>query len=171
MNYKRFPIFIFALLAIGLNSCGVYSFTGASIPPDVRTISFQSFLDNSGGGPPTLSQNFTEKIKEFYQRNTNLAIVADQGDLQLEGTIVAYNLTPIAPQAGANESAALNRLTISVKTKFVNLKNEEQNFENTFTAYEDFPQSRSLSQEESRLIEIISDRIILDIFNKSVANW
>jgi hypothetical protein len=171
MIYKRFTIFMIALVAVGLNSCGVYSFTGASISPDIKTISFLNIIDNSGGGPPTLSQSFSEKIKEYYQRNTNLAIIEEEGDLQLDGTIVAYNLTPIAPQAGATETAALNRLTISVKARFVNTKNEEQNFESTFTAYEDFPQARSLSQEEPRLIETISDRIILDIFNKSVANW
>jgi hypothetical protein len=173
MPLKLFKLVTFALLlvmSLGLNGCGIYSFTGASISPDIKTISVETFVDNSGG-PPTLSQVFSEKLREYYQRNTNLGLIRNEGDLQVDGTIVGYTLAPIAPQAGALETAALNRLTISIKARFVNTRAETQNFESTFSHYEDFPENQSLSQVEQNLIELISNRIVIDIFNRSVANW
>ncbi|SDJ94104.1 Lipopolysaccharide-assembly [Catalinimonas alkaloidigena] len=155
-----------------LASCGVsYSFTGADIG-NAKTISIQTFVDDVGTGPTNLAIRFSENLREFYQRNTSLSLVSDQpGDLQLDGAIVGYDLTPIAPQAGATESAALNRLTIRIEANYVNTLDDTKDFQSTFSAYEDFPQSQDLASVEQELIETITDRIILDIFNKSVANW
>ncbi|MCK5105053.1 MAG: LptE family protein, partial [Cyclobacteriaceae bacterium] len=88
---------IIFLFVIVLTGCGVYSFTGANISPEIETISIQTFYDEIGSGPPNLSQLFTEKIKDYYQQNTSLSIVSSEGDLQLEGNIVGYRLTPMAP--------------------------------------------------------------------------
>ncbi|MCK5368758.1 MAG: LptE family protein, partial [Cyclobacteriaceae bacterium] len=81
-------IYIIFQLMIVLTGCGVYSFTGANISPEIKTISIQTFYDEVGTGPPNLSQLFTEKIKDYYQQNTSLSIVSSEGDLQLEGNIV-----------------------------------------------------------------------------------
>ncbi len=169
-------LFAFWLLSLCfLTGCGVYSFTGASISPDVKTISVLNLADRSTTSPPFLAQTFAEKTREYYQRNTNLGLVARDGDLNLEGTITQYALSPIAPTGapGGNgtEQAAQTRLTIGVKVKFTNSKNPLQNFDQMFSFYADFDQSKSLATVERDLIETISDQIILDIFNKSVANW
>ena len=93
----------------------------------------------------------------------------------MEGTITQYALTPIAPTGSPGgtgvERAAQTRLTIGIKVKFTNLKDKEQNFDQQFSFYADFDQSKSFATVERELIETISDQIILDIFNKSVANW
>lgn len=160
------------LLVIGactLSGCKWYSFTGASISPDIKTISISNFLDRSGLGPPTLSQNFTEKLRDYYQRNTSLAQVKSNGDLKLEGSIIGYTVTPLA--ATAQQIASQNRLTITVQVKYINTKDKEGNVEQNFSFYADFPQELGLSSVERNLIETISDQIILDIFNKTVANW
>lgn len=165
-----------ALLSILLLSgCGVYSFTGASISPDTKTISILNFGDRSTSSPPFLAQTFSEKTREYFQRNTSLALVNKEGDLQMEGNIVQYSLSPIAPSAvpggGGLERAAQTRLTIGVKVRFTNTRNKEQNFDQQFSFYADFDQAKSFASVERELIETISDQIILDIFNKSVANW
>jgi len=170
--YRRGILSVVVLVSWVVASCGIsYSFTGADIG-NAKTIAIQTFIDDVGTGPPNLAIQFSENIREFYQRNTSLSLVTDQpGDLQLDGSIVGYDLSPIAPQAGATESAALNRLTIRIEANYVNSLDDTKDFQSTFSAYEDFPQSQDLASVEQELIETITDRIILDIFNKSVANW
>ena len=173
LKNRAFQLAILLLVWLSSTGCGVYSFTGASISPDVKTISVLNFADRSSISPPYLAQTFSEKTREYYQRNTSLGLVNKEGDLNLEGTITQYAISPIAPQGSTTgaESAAQTRLTIAVNVKFTNQKDKLQNFEQTFSFYADFPQASSFSQVENDLIKTISDQIILDIFNKSVANW
>jgi hypothetical protein len=161
-------------IMVSFNSCGIYSFNGASIAADIKTISIANFYNEAAGGPPNMSQSLTEKLKEYYQRNSTLKISNVEGDLQLQGSIVGYTLSPIAiaaQQPGQVDQAALNRLTIRVKAKFENTKDDTQNFDTEFSFYQDFPQSQNLTDVEGRLVPIILDQIVLDMFNKSVANW
>ena len=172
-------IIIAVFLSVFLMGCGVYSFTGANISPDVKTISIQTFYDEVGTGPPNLSQLFTEKIKDYYQQNTSLALVPAEGDLQLEGSIVGYKLTPIAPRAqGSNkfedaDIAALQRLTITVKVTYLNTQDDSFDFDGqNFSFYQDYdPEKQDFNSIEAQLVEEIYDAIILDIFNATVANW
>ena len=100
-----------------LSSCGFYSFTGASISPDVKTVSVQYFPNRAATIQPTLSQVFTERLKDYFLEQSNLSLEADGGDLNFSGEIVKYEIKPIAIQA--NEQAAQNRLTINIKVKFL----------------------------------------------------
>ena len=171
--------FILAYLTIFLTGCGVYSFTGANISPDIKTISIQTFYDEVGTGPPNLSQLFTEKIRDYYQQNTSLSIVTNEGDLQLEGSIVGYRLTPMAPRASGSQNfentdiAALQRLTITVKVTYLNTQDDSYDFEGqNFSFYQDYdPEKEDFNSIEATLVEEIYDAIVLDIFNASVANW
>jgi len=152
-----------------LSSCGFYSFTGASISPDVKTVSVQYFPNRAATIQPTLSQVFTERLKDYFLEQTNLSLEADGGDLNFSGEIVKYEIKPIAIQA--NEQAAQNRLTISVKVKFENTKDESKNFEQKFSRYADYDSGQSLANVEEDLIEQITNELAEDIFNKAVVNW
>ena len=159
------------LLLIGFSSCKVnYSFTGASIPPDVKTISVQTFPNYAPLVQPLLSQSFTEALKDKFQSQTNLQLVSRGGDLSFEGSITGYNVAPISIQSGT-DVAAQSRLTITVSVKFTNSKNDKQNFETSFTRFADFESSKSLVTEEERLIKESNDQLVQDIFNKAVVNW
>lgn len=155
------------------SGCGVYSFTGVAITAE--TISIQDFYNDADGGPPDLAQTFTNKITDYYQSNTNLTLVPDNGELQLEGAVSSYKISPVAPSAASGDfenTAQLTRLTITVKATYINTKDDSFNFENkSFSFYSDFDNSQSLTAVESQLIDEIYDQIILDIFNSSVANW
>lgn len=174
---KQFSIVI--LLMIILAGCGVYSFTGANISPEIKTISIQTFYDEVGMGPPNLSQLFTETIRDYYQQNTSLTIIPNEGDLQLEGSIVGYRLTPMAPRASGSQNfadadiAALQRLTITLKVTYLNTQDDSYDFESqNFSFYQDYdPEKEDFNSIEAALVEEIYDAIILDIFNASVANW
>ena len=169
----------YCLIAGALTSCGVYSFTGANIPAGTNTISIQTFYDEVGTGPPNLSQLFTEKIKDYYQQNTSLTLVPTEGDLQLEGSITGYRLTPMAPRASGSQNfedtdiAALQRLTITVKVTYLSTQDDTFDFEGqSFSFYQDYdPEKEDFNSIEATLVEEIYDAIILDIFNATVANW
>lgn len=155
-------------------SCGVYSFTGTTIT--AKTISIQTFYNDANNGPANLAVLFTDQLRDYYQQNTSLSQVQDGGELQLEGSVSGYRLSPVAPSAASsletNDQANLTRLTITVKVSYVDLEDEEQSFNNkSFSFYADFDSDQGLTSVENQLIQEIYDQIILDIFNSTVANW
>lgn len=175
--FKPTNILIAVLLSLPITfgtSCGVYSLTGTTITAE--TISIQTFYNDTNNGPANLAIMFTDNLRDYYQQNTNLSQVLEGGELQIEGTITGYRLTPIAPSAAAsdqtNDQANLTRLTITVKVDYINLDDEEQNFtKKTFSFFDDFDNETGLTAVENQLINTIYDQIILDIFNATVANW
>ncbi|WP_234734831.1 LPS assembly lipoprotein LptE [Tellurirhabdus bombi] len=128
-----------------------------------------TFTLSSAGGQANLPLQLTERMKEYYQRYTNLKVVPSNGDLVLDGSITGYDVTPIAPTA--SDQAGQNRLTIAVQVRFANNKDETKNFDQTFSFYQDFPQNQTLTQNEARLVPRILDQLVLDIFNKTAADW
>lgn len=146
-----------------------YSFTGASISPEVQTVSIEFFQSYAPLAPPVAGQTFTEAMKDIFLSQTNLTLVKSDGDLQFSGSIVNYNSAPVAIQG--NETAALTRVTMTVKVKFVNTIEEDQSFETNFSRFEDFETSRDLSSVEEDLLKSINDQLTQDIFNKAVTNW
>lgn len=152
---------------MGIQSCGIYSFTGAEIVGE--TISINYFNNKASLIQPTLSQVFTDALRDKFTSQSKLDLVTGDADLHLEGEIVGYSVSPIAIQA--NETAAKNRLTIQVNVRFTNKAKPKDNFEQTFTAFYDFDSNQNLSSVEADLIEEIVKRLVDDIFNKSVVNW
>ena len=176
MNSIFIRSFIFLLGVISLQACNVYSFTGASLGPEIETISIQNFFNDSGGGPPNMSQLFSEKIKDYYQQNTNLSLVDNNGDLLVEGSISRYEFTPVAPRSSGSDElgdvASLMRLNITVNATYINTSDDEFNFDNrSFSFFADFDAEQDPASVEDQLIDEILDQIIFDIFNASVANW
>lgn len=180
MTWNKRPSFalLTALLLLlwPLAGCGVYSFTGTSIDyTQIKTYSVSVFQNNASNGPSFLSQRFTEDMKDYFLRNTTLKLVPRDGDLQFEGQIVAYDFAPAAIQSTATgqDQAGINRLTIQVRVKFTNTKDPKQDFEQTFQSNADFPAATNVSNilNDAAANRRITDRIITDVFNKSVANW
>ena len=167
VNYFKYQILVLFLLIIA-TGCGVYSFQQGSIPPEVQTISIANIYNESGGGPSNLGQIFTEKLKSYYQQNSRLSIVNDNGDWQLEGKIVSYQVLPISIQG---DKGAANRLTIRLQIKFINTNDEKLNFDQGFSFFQDYEANQTLTLVETNLIQEISERIVFDIFNKTTSNW
>lgn len=157
-----------------LTSCGVYSFSGTNIDPAIRTFSVQTIQNNAPNGPAFLTQRFTEDLKDYFQRNTNLTLVPRDGDLQFDGTIIAYDYAPTAIQkVNGIDQAGSSRLTIQVKVRFTNSRDDTQSFDQVFQSFGDFPASQDIStvNNDQTSVRRITGNIITDIFNKSVANW
>ena len=150
-------------------SCGIYSFTGGSTG-DAKTIQIDYFPNNAPLVEPSVSQKFTVALQDLFLRQTNLSLTTAGGDLHFEGEIIDYKIIPIS--ATADQRAAQNRLTVSVRVRFYNKLIEEDDFEKTFSFFSDFDANQQLtgSALEDALNEIF-ERITQDIFNASVAKW
>ena len=151
-----------------LTSCGIYSFTGASIPAEAKTVSIQHFNNIANLVNPLLSDIITNTLRDYFMNQTTLEEVPINGDLALEGEIVDYR---ISPTAITSDHAALNRLTISVNVRFINIYDDSKNFEQKFTQYEDYPSNQDFSALQNDLMESIAEKLCDDIFNKAVVNW
>jgi hypothetical protein len=169
MNSFSMLACLYFMLQLILSGCHVYSFTGASISPDVKTVSVQYFQNRAPLVQPALSQQFTEKLKEKFITQTSLTVITSSGDLDFSGYIADYNTQPIAIQS--SQTAAQNRLTISVFVKFTNKKDPLQDFETTFSQFADYDSRQNLAAVEVGLIKEINEKLTDDIFNKSVVNW
>lgn len=146
-----------------------YSLSGATIPPEAKTISVAFFTNNTTLGGPAISQKFTEKLRDVVSSQTSLALMKQNGDLQFEGAITDYNVAPVAIQS--SDQAALNRLTITVSVKYHNKFDATKNFEQPFTRFADYKTTSSLSAEEDKLLIEINRQLTEDIFNKAFNNW
>lgn len=170
-------ILIVPVLLVILNSCGVsasYSMTGSTTAAE--TISIVEFYNNADLGPANMGQLLTNELKNYFISNSNLRVVQEDGQLQLEGEITDFRLTPISPTSTGNDnditSASSTRLTITVRATYVNTLDEKMSFKDkSFSFYVDFPNEVNLSDVEERYTRQIFERIINDIFNASVANW
>ena len=160
---------IIILLITSWLSCGIYSFSGASIPEEATTVSVDYFENKASIVQPTLSQIITEKLKDLFSEQTNLSIVEQSADLSFRGTIIKYNIKPISIKA--NETSEKNRLTITVNVLYSNNINSQNEFETSFSRFKDYESNQNFIEIEETLIEEITDEITEDIFNKAFVNW
>lgn len=160
------------LVAVLVNGCGIkYGFTGGSIPEGMKTYTVEFFENTAPIVNPTLSQTFTEALKERIRSQSSLSQVTNEGDAIFEGRITGYSIAPAAVEAGTDR-AALNRLSITVNVKYTNTINPDDNFEEPFTRFKDFSSAGgTIPAQEEALIRDINLMLTEDIYNRAFANW
>jgi hypothetical protein len=167
--------FLFCLLftvALTIHSCFSvkYSMSGASIPPEVKTLSVQYFPNRALIVNPSLSQKFTDALREKCRSQTNLIILTEGGDVSFEGEITGYESSaPVGIQG--NDQSAKNRFTVTIHVKFVNSVDPKLSFDSNFSRYQDFESTKNFMEVESQLLEPIIEELTEDIFNKAFVNW
>ena len=169
LNAKK--IWILSLIGLLVTACSIsYKFNGASIDyTKVKTITIKDFPNQAPLVYPPLSQNFTEALKDIYTRQTRLQLVNNNGDLDLEGEITGYELTPMAVKEDAY--ASQTKLTITVRVRFSNRVNPDEDFEQSFSAYREFDANQMLQDVQDELCEEIVEELVDQIYNATVANW
>ncbi len=170
LNYQVGIIFLASFMISLILGCKMsYSFSGASIPPEAKTVSVQYFQNNASLAPPTLSQTFTEALRNKLSTQTRLGLINKGGDLSFGGSVTNYSTSPIAIQN--TDQAALNRLTITVNVKYTCSFDEKKDFEQSFTRFFDYSSTQSLTEVEEQLIQSINEQLVQDIFNKALNDW
>lgn len=171
MNRFTLSILILVIVAplLFTSGCGVYSFTGASIPPEAKTIAIQFFPNKAQLVVATLSPVFTEALQDKFQNQTTLDVIDRNGDLNLEGEITDYSVRPAAIQG--DQTAALNKLSITVNVRYNNKFEPDKDFEQKFTQFIEYPSETDLTSVQDDYINTLSEMLATDIFNKAVINW
>lgn len=168
---KKNKIWLVGFLGLIFTACTIsYKFNGASIDyTKVKTITIKDFPNQAPLVYPPLSQVFTEALKDIYIRQTRLQLVRSNGDLELEGEITGYELTPLAVKEDAY--ASQTKLTITVRVRYSNRVTPDDDFEQSFSAYREFDSNQMLQNVQDALCKEIVDELIDQIYNATVANW
>lgn len=159
----------FVALCLFVGCRGGYSFTGASIPVEAKTISISSFPNYASTVNPQLSQKLTDDLRNMFSSQTSLNVVNGSADLEISGEITSY--TTRAAALSSSDEVSMNRLSITIKVKFTNTYDEKANYETSFTRYRDYNAQLNFSSVENSLMEEIVSELCEDVFNKSVVNW
>lgn len=160
-------LFLNILLLIGLQGCVSYSFVDGSI--NAETFSVSNFEEQAANAPAGYGGLFTDFLKDYMIGRTKLKLKDLDSDIKITGVIKSYNTFPVALQN--NETAALNRLKITIKLTVINTVNDKESFEQDFTQFSDYSSSQDLSTVETELLEDINSKIAQDIINKLSSNW
>jgi len=174
MKFNPFAFLFYFLACWTFTQCGIYSFTGASIPPGTETFQVNYFINEAGNRPgstiePGLDQEFTIALQDLLINQTNLNLVTSNAHLVYEGEITRYSITPTT--STANNTAAQNRLTMEINVRYINNKNEDDSFEQRFSFFYDFDANQQLFDIKSAANKEIFERITQEIFNASLAKW
>ena len=170
MIYKALHAVLSFGVLVTFLGCGPYSFTGISIDSETKTFQVNYFQNNAALIEPGIERDFTLALQDLILNQTNLDLVKSNGDIIYEGEIVEYRISPTT--ATASNTAAQNRLTISVNVRFINTNDEEADFEKRFSFFYDYAGSAQLiGAQKTTAITEIYDRLTQDIVNASLANW
>jgi hypothetical protein len=153
----------------GFGSCGVYRFSGASIPPEAVGLSIAQFDNRAAVVVPQLSQVLSDRMRDKFLAESRLRLQSSDADLSFEGSIVDYSVAPAAVAAG--ETTSLSRLSIAVQVRYTNRFRAADNWEQRFVRYADFDAALDLRQVEDQLIQEIVRQLVDDIFNRAFVNW
>ena len=151
------------------SSCGFYTFSGASISPEIKNIKISYFINEAENFKANLDRDITQKLTDFIIEQTDLSVNNDNYEIEINGKITSYDITPIS--ISSNDFANQNRLSISVNIDFKNYINEKENYNQKFTRYVDYKSDQNIEEIESELNDQIIEEICIDIFNKTFVNW
>ena len=166
---KLLSIFCSIFLILTMQSCGIYSFTGADTG-EAESFQVNFFQNNADLVEPGIDRAFTISLQDLILNQTSLNLTNTNGDLIFEGEITEYYISPMS--ATAQNTAAQNRLTISVNVRYYNTLEPEKDFERRFSFYYDYPAETQLvgANLETALDEIYT-RLTQDIFNAALTDW
>ena len=167
--YGKISLLLF--LTFLFHSCTIsYKFNGSSIDyTKTKTLSIADFPNNAELIYPPLSQYFSETLKDSYTKQTRLQLIKKGGDLNIEGEIVGYQLTPMS--ISADSYASETKLTLTINVRFSNSKNPEEDFEKKYSAFQTFNSSRMLTDVQDELMQTMVSEIADNIYNDTVAKW
>jgi hypothetical protein len=160
-------ILFFLLIAAVLPGC--YSFKGIAIAPETQTFFVQPFTNQAANVLPTLAADFTETLKDKIRNESRLIFTEIDPHIVFSGFIADYSITAVAPEQG--EVTAFNRLEITVSVSYENTQNEEDQWQQRFSFFQDYPSNQNLIDIQDDLIQTINDQLVDDIFNAAFNKW
>jgi len=163
-------IFLGILILGTFTSCNVrYSFSGGSVPAEAQTFSVDYFLVSAPLANPNYGQQVSEAYRDLMLSQSRLRLATSDGDLHYEGTVIRYDLQPVA--VTGDEQSSRNRLTIAMKVRFFNRIEPEKDKEISLSQFEDFDAASDFSIIESELVAAINTKILQDMYDQTLGDW
>lgn len=163
---------VITIIASLLTACGIYSFSGISIGPEIKTFEVRPFTNEAAIIIPNLDRQLTTELQDYIQNQTNLDLTTRNGDIVYEGEIINYYIAPSTATANTNQPAAENRLTITVRMRYIDTKNEKNDLEKNLSFFQDFEGSSVLTNsQQEELHERIIERLTQDMVTETLARW
>lgn len=160
----------FLLSCAVFTSCAVhYSASGGSVPAGAKTINVEVLDARAPLCTPQTAQTITEALRDLMQSQTPLTLTGSGGDIAYSGAIIGYDVQPVAIQA--NETAALNRLTITVSLHYANKLEPKTDTDLSVSRFADYSSDQDLSAVEDGLVRDIGKQLAQDIFDRTLGNW
>lgn len=150
-----------------LQAC--YSLNGISIPDNVNTYYVENFKLTAKNSPPLIDQIFTQDLINKINSQTRLISNNTDPDIEFNGDINSFRLQQLAPTK--DQESSLNRITISVSVDYINNRNEDESWKQTFTQNYDYSADQDLLSIQDQAVADIFEQIIEQLFNKAFANW
>jgi len=171
ISISGMKILFVSIISLLFVSCSIsYKFNGSSIDyTKTKTLSISDFPNAAELVYPPLSQEFSEALRDSYTKQTRLQLLKKEGDLHLEGEITGYQLTPLA--ISADSYASQTKLTLTIKVRFTNYKNPEEDFEKSYTSFQTFDSNLILTNVQDALNKQMITDIVDNIYNDTVAKW
>jgi hypothetical protein len=158
---------LFGLICLWGSAC--YSFKGIAISPETETFYVQPFTNQAANVLPTLATDFTETLKDKVRNESRLIFSEIDPHVVFSGFIADYTITAVAPEEG--ETTAFNRLEITVSVDYEDNLNEENNWQQRFSFFQDYPTNENLINIQDDLIQAINDQLVDNIFNAAFNKW
>lgn len=169
---KLYTFLATILIAFLLYGCGIYSFSGIAIGPEIKTFEVRPFANDAAIVIPNLDRELTTVLQDYILNQTNLDLTTRNGDIVYEGEIINYYIAPSTATANTNQPAAENRLTITVRMRYIDTKNEQNDLEKNFSFFFDFEGSSLLtSSQQNEIHPIIIERLTQDMVTETLARW
>jgi hypothetical protein len=157
----------------GLSGCAgcPYSFTGASVPPHINTISIPVFDDQSGFGDPQLRDLLTAEVTQRFESDGNLRIAErNVADSILEGVITRVS-DEISVIEGRADRASVRRVTISVRITWQDVVERKVIFENTLSNWGEYDVGTGGPAQRQEGMSEAVQKLSEDILLSTIARW
>lgn len=146
-----------------------YTLNGISIPDNISTYYVDNFDLKARNAPPLINQIFTEQLKNKINQQTKLVANDTDPDVEFKGDVNRFDLEQLAPTR--DQESSLNRLKVAIAVEYINHRNEDLSWKQTFSQNFDFSPEQDLLSVQDQAIDDIYEQIIEQIFNKSFADW
>jgi len=165
---RKSNLISYIFLSLILAGCS-YSFTGSSIPPDMKTIAIPVFDDVSGYTEAGLRENLTNLlIQKFIQDNSLQVVDRKYSDTILEGIILSVRDEPFV--IAGNEQVNSRRVLIQARVKFIDQRSKKQYWERSFSQYADYsPDGGTFAKQQA--IQKAIENLTEDILISTVSDW
>lgn len=146
-----------------------YSFKGITIPEGANTFYIHNFEDVSDLQLPNYNITFTEAMKDKVRNESRLKWTETSPDIEFKGRIIGFNVSAVAPVAGA--TTAFNRLEVTIEVTYTNHLDTKANWTKRFSQFDNFEAQQNLLQAQEQILPGITQLLTEYIFNAAFTGW